>query len=229
MKCKILLLENDISLAESFQKILKNNDVMIDTDYDGQYALSYIQNCIYDLIILDNTLPRLNASEIIKNIRQEKFNTPILLLISKDESKKPEIYLNSGANDYIIKPPNIKDFLDKVRSLVQEDKRKTISEIITYGDIELNLKKTVLTCKNEGETLKEKEFQIINLLLQHPEQIIPKQIIIEKIWGNYSNLTDNSIEVYISFLRQKIKNINANVKIRTVRGVGYAITLSKKQ
>lgn len=178
---KLLIVEDEIQLADALTEILKRNMYNVDTVYDGIDGLDNALTGVYDGIILDIMLPRMNGIEILRQIRKEKISTPVLLLTARSEVE------------------------DKINGL--ELRKNTCSIIYGGNDVKLSLK----------------EYHIMELLISNPRQILPKERIIEKIWGYESDVEYNNIEVYISFLRKKIAVISAPVQIKTARGIGYSL------
>ncbi len=219
---KILIVEDEIHLAQALQEILEKQGYSVDAVHDGQTGLSYAQDDVYDLILLDIMLPKMNGIEVLKHLREDKVSTPILMLTAKDEVEDKVTGLDCGADDYLTKPFATKELLARARALLRR-KGEVIGDTVPYGDIELNLKKNALDCAGESVSLPLKEFQIMELLIYNPEQILSKERIIDKIWGGDSDAEYNNVEVYISFLRKKLQFLDAKTEIRTIRGVGYAL------
>ncbi len=221
---KLLIVEDEIHLAQALQEILEKQGYSVDVVHDGQTGLAYAQDDVYDLIFLDIMLPKMNGIEVLKNLREQKIQTPILMLTAKDEIEDKVTGLDCGADDYLTKPFATKELLARARSLLRR-KGEIVGDSVSYGDIELNLKKNSLECAGESVNLPLKEFQIMELLIYNPEQILSKERIIDKIWGGDSDAEYNNVEVYISFLRKKFQFIGAKAEIRTIRGVGYALEM----
>lgn len=219
---KLLIIEDEIHLAQALQKILEKQGYTVDIVHDGLSGLNYAQSGVYDLIFLDVMLPKMNGIEVLKKLREEKTSTPILMLTAKDETEDKITGLDMGADDYVTKPFSTDELLARTRALLRR-KGEITGDTITFGDISLNTKKNSLECADESINLSLKEYQIMEILVYNPEQILSKERIIDKIWGGDSEAEYNNVEVYISFLRKKLQCINANTEIRTVRGVGYAL------
>ncbi len=221
---KILIVEDEIHLAQALQEILEKQGYSVDAVHDGQTGLAYAQDDVYDLILLDIMLPKMNGIEVLKHLRDVKISTPILMLTAKDDVEDKVTGLDCGADDYLTKPFATKELLARARALLRR-KGEVVGDTVPYGDIELNLKKNSLDCKGESVSLPLKEFQIMELLIYNPEQILSKERIIDKIWGGDSDAEYNNVEVYISFLRKKLQFLETKVEIRTIRGVGYALEM----
>jgi len=219
---RILLVEDEIHLAQALTEILKKNMYAADAAYDGVSGLEYALSGVYDLIILDIMLPKMSGIEILKNLRAEKKSVPVLMLTAKDEIEDKVAGLDYGADDYMTKPFSTDELLARVRALLRR-KGEVVDDELAFGDIVLKLKKNELVCGDNQVKLSLKEFQILELMMYNPDQILTKERIIDKIWGGDSDAEYNNVEVYISFLRKKMQFLNAKTEIKTVRGMGYSL------
>ena len=219
---RILLVEDEIHLAQALTEILKKNTYNTDAVHDGQKGLEYARSGVYDLVILDIMLPKMNGYEILKNIRAEKLSTPVMMLTAKSETEDKIKGLDYGADDYLTKPFETGEFLARVRALLRR-KGEIEEDRLEYKDIILDKNAYELCCGKKSVKLGMKEYQIMEMLIANQHNIIPKERFIEKIWGFDSEAEYNNIEVYISFLRKKLAVIGAQVKIKATRGVGYYI------
>lgn len=221
---RILIIEDESQLADALSEILKRNKYFVDTVYDGIDGLDSALTDVYDCILLDIMLPGMNGIDVLKAMRAAKVYTPVLLLTARSEIEDKINGLDCGADDYLTKPFVTSELLARIRSLTRR-KGEYVSDDFVFGNLKLN-KKTYSLCFNENDMkLSLKEYQIMEMLIANPRQIIPKERFIEKIWGYESDIEYNNIEVYISFLRKKLSSIHANVKIRTARGIGYALEM----
>ena len=219
---RILLVEDEIHLAQALTEILKKNTYNADAVYDGQKGLEYARSGVYDLVILDIMLPKMSGIEVLRNLRSEKNSVPVLMLTAKDEIEDKVAGLDYGADDYMTKPFSTDELLARVRALLRR-KGEVIDDELVFGDIALKLKKNELVSGDNQVKLSLKEFQILELLMYNPEQILTKERMIDKIWGGDSEAEYNNVEVYISFLRKKLQFLGARTEIKTVRGVGYSL------
>lgn len=219
---RILLVEDEIHLAQALTEILKKNQYAADAVYDGKSGLEYALSGVYDLVILDIMLPKMSGIEILKNLRAEKMSVPVLMLTAKDEIEDKVAGLDYGADDYMTKPFSTDELLARVRALLRR-KGEVVDDEVVFGDISLKLKKNELVCGENQVKLSLKEFQILELMMYNPDQILTKERIIDKIWGGDSDAEYNNVEVYISFLRKKMQFLGAKTEIKTVRGVGYSL------
>lgn len=217
---KILVVEDEVALAEALSEILKRNKYLVDTVYDGEDGLEYALTDLYDCILLDIMLPKMNGLDVLRTLRKRKISTPVLLLTAKSDVEDKITGLDSGADDFLTKPFATGELLARVRALTRR-KGEVITDEFTYGDISLNKSTFSLSCEGQFVKLSLKEYQIMEILISNPRQLISKERFIEKIWGYESDIEYNNIEVYISFLRKKISVIGSHVVIRTARGVGY--------
>lgn len=220
---RILLVEDEVRLSQALVEIFQKNKFGVDAVYTGPDGLKYAQSGIYDVVLLDIMLPGMDGIQILKTLREEKNQVPVLLLTAKDEVGDKVRGLDCGADDYMTKPFSTDELLARVRALTRR-KGDVKEDTVTFGDLILN-KNTCELQKVGGEAIKLslKELQIIDLLFENPKQIIKKERIIEKIWGGDSDAEYNNVEVYISFIRKKLEAIKVKTTIRTSRGIGYSL------
>ncbi|MBR7085405.1 MAG: response regulator transcription factor [Oscillospiraceae bacterium] len=217
---KILVVEDEEALAEALSEILKRNKYSVDAVYDGEDGLEYAMTGLYDCILLDIMLPKMNGLDVLRILRKKHISTPVLLLTAKSDIEDKITGLDSGADDFLTKPFVSGELLARVRALTRR-KGEVITDEFTYGDVALN--KSTFSLSREGQFVKLslKEYQIMEMLMANPKQLIPKERFIEKIWGYESDVEYNNVEVYISFLRKKLHVIGSDVTIKTARGIGY--------
>ena len=195
----------------------------VDSDYNGEDGLEYGLTDIYDLIILDIMLPKLNGLEVLRKLRKENISTPIILLTAKDSIEDKVTGLDLGADDYLPKPFSPQELLARLRALSRRKGEIINDNLLSFGDIQLNLSNYDLICGNSTVTLTQKEFEILNYFMQRPKNIVSKDDLITKLWGFDCDIEYNNIEVYISFLRRKLTFIKSSVKITTIRRAGYKL------
>lgn len=218
---KVLIVEDEVRLAEALEQILIKNKYSVDVAYDGSTGLDNALSGIYDIIILDIMLPKMNGLEILKNIRENKLSTPIILLTAKDEISDKVKGLDYGADDYLTKPFSTEELLARLRALGRRRGEVLSDDTLTFEDISLNLSTYELSCREKSLKLGLKEFQILEILISNGNRVISKEDLLEKIWGFESDAEYNNVEVYISFIRKKLMHIGSCVSIKTLRGVGY--------
>lgn len=221
---RILVVEDEIYLCEALVQILKSQNYTVDFDLDGESGLDDALTGIYDVIVLDIMLPKLNGIELLRTIRNNNIKTPVILLTAKGDIDDKVTGLDSGADDYLAKPFDTKELLARIRALGR--RRGEICEnnsVITYGDIAVNTTEMKIILGNKELPLTLKEKDLIEYLMVNSEKVISKEKIIEKLWGFNSEAEGNSVEVYISFIRKKLKLLKSSVSVQTVRGAGYVL------
>lgn len=220
---RALIVEDEIRLAEALEQILSKNKYSVDLSHDGISGLDNALTGIYDVIILDIMLPKMNGIDVLKNIRANNISTPILLLTAKDEVRDKVIGLDCGADDYLTKPFATDELLARLRVLRRRKGEIINDDRISFKDISLNLSTYELMCGEKVVKLGLKEFQILNALITHGSHVVNKEYLLEKVWGFESEADYNNVEVYISFLRKKLSHVHSQVTIQTLRGVGYSL------
>lgn len=219
---RILIVEDEKEIADGLEAILTREAYIVDVVYDGISGLDYMLSDFYDLVILDIMLPKLNGIDVLKNARNEGIKTPVIMLTARSQVHDKIAGLDSGADDYITKPFDSEELLARIRartrtagSLLQED--------LCFGDIILSKRRQELKCSTRSVKLGNKEYQLMECLMINREQIMPKDLLITKVWGPLENAEYNNLEVYISFLRKKLRFIKASVRIVTTKNVGYSL------
>ncbi|MDO4467360.1 MAG: response regulator transcription factor [Bacillota bacterium] len=221
---KILIVEDEFALADAIGQTLKNCNYSITICNDGLSGLNEALTGIYDCIVLDIMMPKMNGYEVIKELRKEKIQTPILLLSAKSEIESRVYGLDIGADYYLTKPFATKELIACIRAITRR-KEQIIEVNLSFGDVELRSDQSELVNQKNTQSIQmsHKELQLIEILLSNKERIVSKEFIFEKIWGYDSDADFNSIEVYISFLRKKLAAIDSDVKIKSKRGLGYSL------
>ena len=194
----------------------------MDAVYDGLSAVDYGKGMEYNLIILDVMLPRLDGFEVLRILRGGGVNTPILMLTARSTVPDKVAGLNSGADDYMTKPFDTEELLARVGALTRRTGEVIVDEI-KYEDLALNVKSAVLSCGTQSVQLSRKEFEVMKTFLYNPSMTLTKDILINNAWGSESEATDNNVEVYISFLRKKLKYLKSRVGIRNLQRIGYRL------
>lgn len=220
---RILLVEDEEYMAQAVAQVLEKNNYTVDLAHDGEYGLDCALSGIYDIIILDIMLPGHSGLEILKILRQERIAVPVLLLTAKSETEDKVTGLDLGADDYLTKPFEMQELLARLRVLARRKQEISAQSGCAFGDILLNPYTLSLYCGNQSFKLTLKESQLLEMLMDARGGVISKDRIIEKVWGFDSDAEDRHVEVYISFLRKKLKALKADTSIETVRGMGYAL------
>ena len=221
----ILIIEDEYSLADAISETLKNEkfNVTIKTDGEDGEDEALTQN--YDLVLLDVMLPNKNGFEILRYLRNQKIKTPIIMLTAKSEIEDKLNGLEHGADDYITKPFAMRELIARVKAVLKRTNNLENTDCLEYGDLVLDLKNAKLKCNNNEIQISGKELELIEQLLINKNQISSREALAERIWGFENDSEYNNVEVYITFIRRKIKLIDSKVNIKAVRGVGYRLEL----
>lgn len=219
---RLLLAEDEHILSDALVTMLTHNNYSVDAVYDGQDALDYLRTGDYDGAILDIMMPKMDGVTVVKKIRAEGFTLPILLLTAKSQDEDIVEGLDAGADDYLTKPFKINVLLARIRSMTRRQPVLT-NTVLSFGNLELNRSEYELQGPKGSLKLANKEFQMIEMLMEHPGQVIPTERFLEKIWGYDSDSEINVVWVYISTLRKKLSSVGTDVHIKAARGVGYSL------
>jgi len=223
---RILLVEDERHLAEAVAQILKKNHYTVDVVHNGEDGVDYALTGIYDLIIMDIMMPKLNGIDALKAIRKESLATPVIMLTAKGEISDRVIGLDSGADDYLPKPFATEELLARIRALSRRKADQLLPEGHHFGDIDLDTATLTLSVASQSIKLTLRESELLEFLILRKGMIASKELIIEKLWGFDSEAEHNNVEVYISFLRKKLSFLKSKVAITTTRGVGYALEVT---
>lgn len=220
---KILIIEDEYSLADAISETLKKEKFNVNIITDGLKGEEEALTNIYDLILLDVMLPGKDGFQILKTIRQEKIKTPIIMLTAKSEIYDKLNGLENGADDYITKPFHMSELIARIKVILRRVTNITNSNILGFKDLELNLQTGKMYTKNNEISINGKELDLLEIFLLNKNQIMDRETLANKIWGYNSDAEYNNVEVYVSFLRKKLKLIKSEVKIKAVRGIGYKL------
>lgn len=220
---RILIIEDEHRLSEAIAHLLQKHNYTVDAVYDGLDGYHYILSDIYDIVILDVMLPSMNGFEILRKVREEGMKTPIIMLTARSQISDKVQGLDHGADDYLTKPFAMEELLARLRALSRRKDKQFEQDITTIGDIEFNKQTVELYKGDKSVHLTHLESELFQLLLSRRNMITPKEMIIVKLWGYDTDADDNNVEVYISFLRKKLRFISTDVSIKTTRNVGYSI------
>lgn len=219
---RLLLAEDEKALSRALTTILKHNHYSVDAVCNGQDALDYLETGIYDGVILDIMMPKVDGITVLKTIRAAGNRVPVLMLTAKSEIDDRVLGLDCGADDYLTKPFAAKELLARIRVMTRRQ-TEAVDAVLAFGDIRLNRATFELSSGETSLRLANKEFQMMELLLEHPGQVISTERFMEKIWGYDSDAELNVVWVYISYLRKKLNKLNAGVQIKVVRNTGYLL------
>ena len=216
---KILIVEDEKLLAESLKTLLTSKGFQVETVYDGENGAEYALLGIYDLLILDVMMPGLDGLSLARKVRAQRCATPILMLTAKSALEDRIAGLNAGADYYLTKPFDTRELLACINALLRRQGNQ-VNELC-YGNTSLELETCMLVCGENRVRLSAKEFDVMRFLLQSREQILSKEVILARVWGYDSNAVENHVEVYVGFLRKKLRSIGSNISIEAARRLGY--------
>lgn len=219
----ILIIEDEYSLADAISEKLKDEkfNVCIKTNGEDGEDEALTEN--YDLILLDVMLPKKNGFEILRYLRQEKIKTPIIMLTAKSEIDDKLNGLEHGADDYITKPFSMRELLARIKAVLKRTNNIENVECLEFGDLKLDLKNAKLKCNENEIQVSGKEFELLEQLLLNKNQVLSRENLLDRIWGYENDSEYNNVEVYITFIRRKLKLLDSKVNIKAVRGIGYKL------
>lgn len=222
---RLLLAEDEKALSSALQVILKHNNYSVDAVYNGQDAYDYIVTGVYDGVILDVMMPKMDGFDVLSRVRNEGCDVPIIMLTAKSETDDKINGLDLGADDYLAKPFEMKELLARIRSITRR-KSDAVSAELKVGDCTLNCLNYELTGPGGSVKLQNKEYQIMEILMANQNSVISADLMMEKVWGYDSDAEINVVWVNISYLRKKLGQIKSNVAIKAVRNQGYILEFS---
>lgn len=220
---KILIIEDEYSLADAIAEILEKEKFHVNIITNGEDGENEALTNIYDLILLDVMLPEKNGFEILENLRKEKIDTPVIMLTAKSEMSDKLNGLENGADDYITKPFHTRELVARVKVILKRKTNIQDTNVLEYSDLKLNLGTGKMIANDTEIAINGKELDLLEILLVNKNQIVNRETLANKIWGITSDAEYNNVEVYISFLRKKLKLLRSKVKIKAVRGIGYKL------
>ena len=222
---KILIVEDDQLLANSLKELLEGQNYQVDTVYDGEMGAEYALLGIYDLLILDVMMPKLDGFQVASQVRARHCGTPILMLTAKSQLDDRIQGLDAGADYYLTKPFDSRELLACIHALLRRQGAQV--DELTFGNTALDLSTSMLVCRDKQIRLSAKEFDIMRYLLQSGEKNLPKETILARVWGYDSDAVENHVEVYVGFLRKKLRSIGSNVHIQAARRLGYHLEVKQ--
>ena len=222
---RILIVEDEFKIADVIASRLRKENYIVDVFANGEEGLDNALTNIYDLIILDVMLTKVDGFKILEEIRREKINAKVIMLTAKSMIEDKLTGFNNGANDYLTKPFHIDELVARVNAQLRMDNVQVQRDYVEAGDLRLNIKNTTLTCTTTNESIEVvcKEFMLLEYLMKNQNQVLQKEQLYEKIWGLDNESESNNLEAYLSFIRKKIKIIGSNVQIKAIRCLGYKL------
>jgi len=223
---KILIVEDEKLLADSLKTVLENKGFEVEAVYDGESGAEYALLGVYDLLILDVMMPKMNGYQVAREVRSKHCGTPILMLTAKSAVEDRIYGLNAGADYYLTKPFDTRELLACINALLRRQGSQV--DELTCGNTSLDLNTTMLVCGDKSVRLSAREFDVMRILLQNGSRNLSKEAILARVWGYDSNAVENHVEVYVAFLRKKLKSIGSNVRIESIRRLGYHLEVSEE-
>ena len=223
---RVLIVEDEVRLAATLQDLMEINGYTADVCHDGEAGLDNALTAIYDVILLDVMLPKLDGFSVLRRLRDAGNATPVLMLTARSEVSDRVEGLDCGADYYLTKPFEPRELLACIRALTRRQPELRNTDVLEYGDLKLIKNSFTLSCGDRSLRLSRKEFDMMELLMLNRELVITKENLLLKIWGYESDAEDNNVEVYVSFLRKKLEHLHSTVKIKTIRMVGYCLEKS---
>ena len=220
---RILLAEDDSRLGKLIEYMLTQNKFNVEWITNGADIFEYAMYSEYDILILDWMMPNVSGLDACRQLREAGYERAIIMLTAKDTVEDRVLGLDAGADDYLVKPFEFDELLARLRALGRRSNQKIQQEILDIGDFTLNRTTKVLTCREQVIQLSPREFQIFDLLAQNLGVVVPRDIILDRIWGLERDITSNNIDSYMKILRKKLQEVDGNIAIKTVRGIGYRL------
>ena len=222
---KILIVEDEKLLADSLKTLLEGKGFTVEAVYDGEIGAEYALLGIYDLLILDVMMPGLDGYRLARKVRSARCSTSILMLTARSAVEDRIQGLNAGADYYLTKPFDSRELLACINALLRRQ-GKQVDELV-FGNTSLDLDTCTLVCGGKSVRLSAREFDVMRFLLQAQDRIVSKEMILARVWGYDSNAVENHVEVYVGFLRKKLKAIGSDVRIEAIRRLGYHLEVEE--
>ena len=222
---RILIVEDEKLLADSLQAMLEKKDFEVEVAYDGESGEEYALLGVYDLLILDVMMPKMNGYELARKVRAKRLGVPILMLTARAGLEDRIEGLNAGADYYLTKPFDTRELLACINALLRRQGSQV--DEMTFGNTALDLSTSMLICQDRSVRLSAKEFDVMRSLLQSGERNLSKEVILARVWGYDSNAVENHVEVYVGFLRKKLASIGSNIRIEAIRKLGYHLEVAE--
>ena len=223
---KILIIEDEKLLADSLKAVLRGKGFEVEIVNDGEAGAEYAMLGIYDLLILDVMMPKMDGYQVARQVRAKRCTTPILMLTAKSGLEDRIQGLNAGADYYLTKPFDTRELLACINALLRRQGNQ-VDELV-YGNTALELSTGILVCGKNSVRLSAREFDVMRFLLQSRGQNLSKEVILARVWGYDSNAVENHVEVYVGFLRKKLQAIGSNVRIAAIRRLGYHLEVDEQ-
>lgn len=220
---RILIVEDDERLCESLRYQLVSEGFEIDLCHDGEDGLYYIQEQAHDLILLDRMLPKMDGLAVLRKARSLGISTPVILVTALGEIHDRVDGLDCGADDYIVKPFALSELMARIRCIFRRPQRWETLGTLTFADLSYEPEQKTLTCGIRSCTLSKREGELLEFFLRNPRQVIPRSVLLSRVWGPDAEVENGNLDNYIHFLRRRIKAVDSSLILKTLRGVGYRL------
>lgn len=220
---RILIIEDDRSLAETLRFQLERHDFETDVCHDGEEGLHFIEQQSHDLILLDRMLPGLDGISVLKITREKNISTPIIFVTALGALNDKVTGLDCGADDYLVKPFDFEELLARIRCILRRPPKWEGSKPLEYGDLSYDMEQKKLYCDNLSCSLSAREGDLLALFLRNPNQTMPRSLILSKVWGPDAEIEEGNLDNYIYFLRRRLKSVKSSINLKTIRGIGYQL------
>ena len=220
---KILIIEDDTELAEAMRFRLEKEDFTVDICHDGEEGLYYMQENMYDMVIMDRMLPSMNGTDVLRTARKAHISTPVIFLTALGELNDKVTGLECGADDYMVKPFAFEELLARIRCIMRRPGKWDDSALLKLGDISFDPAANRLSKASKECTLSRREGDLLEVFLRNPGQTLPRAMLLSRVWGMDADVEDGNLDNYIHFLRRRLKAVNSTLSLKTVRGVGYQL------
>lgn len=220
---RILLVEDNVKLNDSLKYQLEKDGFAVDACMDGEEALFFIRQQIHDVVLLDRMLPSLDGAAVLKQMRQERIHTPVILITALGTLEDKVTGLNLGADDYLVKPFAYEELSARIRCLLRRSPEMESGSSLSFGDIVYDTREGLLKGSEKSCLLSKREGELLEALLRNKKQTLARNILLTKVWGPDCDVEDGNLDNYIHFLRRRLKAVTDNVSIKTVRGIGYRL------
>ena len=219
---RLLLVEDDNSLSMAVAYHLKKAGFEVTRRTDGQGGLEALEERHHDLVVLDRMMPVMSGDEMLRRLRKAHSDLPVIMLTAMDGVSDRVIGLNAGADDYLVKPFAMEELIARVHALLRRKPRWTPPDALRAGDLELNMDRLALCCKEQEASLSPREAALMELLITNKGQVLPREVLLDRVWGD-NIVEDGNLDIYIHFLRKHLRTLKSATKIETMRGVGYRL------
>lgn len=219
----ILLIEDDERLCETLKYQLEQENCQVDVCLDGLSGLKMLLTKSYALAILDRMLPCLDGLSILKRVRQENIQTPVILLTALGELQDKITGLDCGADDYLVKPFAFQELMARIRCIVRRPPAMLKRQELAFGDLKYDAQQHILSCQAKSCTLSKREGELMELFLRNPRQTLPRGTILTRVWGADAEVEDGNLDNYVHFVRRRLKTVESRVHLKTIRGIGYRL------